>query len=67
MEVRLAATQALTNALEFASTNFSNETERNYLMQARGVHHRRILPAPQPLENHSQAERIQFYWPHHFL
>ena len=35
MEVRLAATQALTNALEFASTNFSNETERNYLMQAR--------------------------------
>lgn len=35
MEVRLAATQALFNALEFASTNFSNETERNYLMQAR--------------------------------
>lgn len=37
MEVRLAATQALTNALEFASTNFSNETERNYLMQARAL------------------------------
>ena len=33
MEVRLAATQALYNALEFASTNFANAAERNYLMQ----------------------------------
>ena len=32
-DVRLAATQALYNAIEFASTNFRNETERNYLMQ----------------------------------
>ena len=31
-EVRLAATKALTNALEFAQTNFSNEHERNYIM-----------------------------------
>lgn len=42
MEVRLAATQALFNALEFASSNFSNETERNYLMQAR------VSPPPLP-------------------
>jgi importin subunit beta-1 len=33
MEVKLAATQALNNALEFASNNFGNEAERNYLMQ----------------------------------
>ena len=32
-DVRLAATKALYNAIEFASTNFRNETERNYLMQ----------------------------------
>lgn len=31
--VRLAATRALYNALEFAHNNFSNEVERNYLMQ----------------------------------
>ena len=31
--VRLAATTALYNALEFAHNNFDNETERNYLMQ----------------------------------
>ena len=39
-DVRLAATQALYNAIEFASTNFRNETERNYLMQV-------LLPQPQ--------------------
>ena len=33
MELRIAATTALNNALEFAHTNFSNENERNYLMQ----------------------------------
>jgi len=31
--VRLAATQALTNALEFAQTNFNNEEERTYIMR----------------------------------
>lgn len=31
--VRLAATQALFNALEFAHNNFENDNERNYLMQ----------------------------------
>ena len=31
--VRLAATVALLNALEFAQTNFENADERNYLMQ----------------------------------
>ncbi|KAK9806952.1 hypothetical protein WJX72_008531 [[Myrmecia] bisecta] len=31
--VRLAATTALFNALEFAQTNFENPDERNYLMQ----------------------------------
>lgn len=31
--VRLAATVALYNALEFAHTNFENAEERNYLMQ----------------------------------
>jgi len=31
--VRLAATVALLNALEFAQTNFDNAEERNYLMQ----------------------------------
>ena len=36
-DVRLAATQALYNAIEFASTNFRNETERNYLMQVKLV------------------------------
>lgn len=33
VEVRLAATVALDNALEFAHANFSNENERNYIMQ----------------------------------
>ncbi|PRQ42851.1 putative importin-beta domain, importin subunit beta-1 [Rosa chinensis] len=32
-EVRLAATRALCNALEFAQTNFENETERTYIMK----------------------------------
>lgn len=32
-EVRLAATKALYNALEFAQTNFENEMERNYIMK----------------------------------
>lgn len=32
-EVRLAATRALINALEFAHTNFTNENERNFIMQ----------------------------------
>jgi importin subunit beta-1 len=32
-EVRLAATRALYNALDFAQTNFENEMERNYIMQ----------------------------------
>ena len=32
-EVRLAATVALYNALEFAHSNFDNDNERNYLMQ----------------------------------
>ncbi|XP_010553116.1 PREDICTED: importin subunit beta-1 [Tarenaya hassleriana] len=32
-EVRLAATRALYNALEFAQTNFENEMERNYIMK----------------------------------
>jgi importin subunit beta-1 len=31
--VRLAATTALGNALEFAATNFEAEPERNYIMQ----------------------------------
>ena len=38
-DVRLAATQALYNAIEFASTNFRNETERNYLMQVLSQFH----------------------------
>lgn len=33
MAVRLAATGALFNALEFAQTNFENADERNYIMQ----------------------------------
>lgn len=33
MELRIAATTALNNALEFAHTNFSNDAERNYIMQ----------------------------------
>lgn len=33
IDVRHAATVALTNALEFASTNFGNDNERNYIMQ----------------------------------
>lgn len=33
VEIKLAATKALNNALEFASTNFKNEQERNYMMQ----------------------------------
>ncbi|KAF3448056.1 hypothetical protein FNV43_RR08764 [Rhamnella rubrinervis] len=32
-EVRLAATRALYNALDFAETNFQNEMERNYIMK----------------------------------
>lgn len=32
-EIRLAATQALYNALDFAQTNFDNEMERNYIMK----------------------------------
>ncbi|KAL5550764.1 hypothetical protein UlMin_000940 [Ulmus minor] len=32
-EVRLAATKALFNALDFAETNFQNEMERNYIMK----------------------------------
>lgn len=32
-EVRLAATKALLNALDFARTNFENEMERNYIMK----------------------------------
>ncbi|XP_062003042.1 importin subunit beta-1 [Rosa rugosa] len=32
-EVRLAATKALYNALEFAETNFQNEMERTYIMK----------------------------------
>lgn len=31
-DVRLAATRALYNALDFAQTNFDNEMERNYIM-----------------------------------
>ncbi|MCD9642182.1 Importin subunit beta-1 [Datura stramonium] len=33
LEVRLAATRALYNALDFAQTNFDNEMERNYIMK----------------------------------
>ncbi|KZV40169.1 importin subunit beta-1 [Dorcoceras hygrometricum] len=33
LEVRLAATRALLNALDFARTNFENEMERNYIMK----------------------------------
>ena len=32
-EIRLYATRALLNALEFAAQNFKNEFERNYIMQ----------------------------------
>ncbi|XP_047334647.1 importin subunit beta-1-like [Impatiens glandulifera] len=32
-EVRLAATRALYNALDFAQTNFENEMERNFIMK----------------------------------
>ncbi|OIS97619.1 PREDICTED: importin subunit beta-1-like [Nicotiana attenuata] len=32
-EVRLAATRALYNALDFAQTNFGNEMERNFIMK----------------------------------
>ena len=32
-DIKIAATKALDNALEFASNNFSNEAERNYIMQ----------------------------------
>ncbi|KAK6943445.1 Importin-beta, N-terminal domain [Dillenia turbinata] len=32
-EVRLAATRALYNALDFAQTNFENEMERNYILK----------------------------------
>lgn len=33
VDVRLAATVALNNALEFARKNFESEAERNYIMQ----------------------------------
>lgn len=33
VEVRLAATKALYNALDFAQTNFQNDMERNYIMK----------------------------------
>jgi len=33
MDVRLAGTNALLNALEFVKSNFENEFERNYIMQ----------------------------------
>jgi len=33
VEVRIAATTALLNALEFVQSNFENEMERNYIMQ----------------------------------
>ncbi|XP_051130682.1 importin subunit beta-1-like [Andrographis paniculata] len=33
LQVRLAATKALNNALDFARTNFENEMERNYIME----------------------------------
>ena len=33
LEVRLAGTQALSNALEFVKSNFEAEVERNYIMQ----------------------------------
>ncbi|GLJ17238.1 hypothetical protein SUGI_0298820 [Cryptomeria japonica] len=33
-DVRYAATRALSNALNFAQTNFDNEVERNYIMEA---------------------------------
>ncbi|XP_050208574.1 importin subunit beta-1-like [Mercurialis annua] len=32
-EIRLAATRALLNALDFAQSNFENEMERNYIMK----------------------------------
>ncbi|KAL1549108.1 Importin subunit beta-1 [Salvia divinorum] len=32
-DIRLAATRALYNALDFARTNFDNEMERNYIMK----------------------------------
>ena len=32
-QVRLAATTALFNSLEFTSANFSRDDERNYIMQ----------------------------------
>jgi importin subunit beta-1 len=44
--VRLAATEALYNALEFAHSNFSNESERNYLMQVAPLHHHTPLCCP---------------------
>ena len=33
IDVRIAGTKALLNALEFVKRNFENETERNYIMQ----------------------------------
>jgi importin subunit beta-1 len=36
VETRLAAVEALQNAIEFADHNFGNESERNYIMQVRG-------------------------------
>merc|ERR1719238_2714533 len=33
LDVRLAGTNALFNALEFVKVNFENEQERNYIMQ----------------------------------
>ena len=34
-QVRLAATTALFNSLEFTNANFSRDDERNYIMQVR--------------------------------
>lgn len=37
--VRLAATNALQNSLEFSKTNFSNDNERHYIMQVGSLHY----------------------------
>lgn len=51
-DVRLAATVALYNALEFAHSNFSNDSERNYLMQV--LHRRRFVPRRRAVTRPSQ-------------
>ncbi|KAF4379052.1 hypothetical protein F8388_022139, partial [Cannabis sativa] len=43
VEVRLAATKALYNALDFAETNFQNEMERNFIMKVSGAPHSRFI------------------------